>query len=193
MEDRKVIWRKTDLGYGRNKHTLIDEETGEILQEFFDCISLRHSYEMGTNSVMLGHGIAIGKEKADNSREYVTVTDYGGKKPDVVFGFWNNAFKRKRKGTKPKSGGGKKQYLKLYTEKLDNLDVTLAGVLVKLAIKADWETGKLKMDSISDIAKNIGCSRPTMHSYIEKLQKDGAIKKDDNGDYIINRDYIAKG
>ena len=68
MDGKIVVLKEQDLGCGRKKFTLINQETGEILHELYDCISVDYVFESGANSVMLGHGIAIGKEKSDMAR-----------------------------------------------------------------------------------------------------------------------------
>ena len=122
----------------------------------------------------------------------MTITDYGSKSRRYysVFGIIQRGLSAK--APEPKTSGNKKEFVRLYSTQTENLEPVLVGVLTKLANVTEWKTGKLKSNKVDELAKYVKCSRAALYKYINTLQELGAIKHE-NGDYIINRDYVARG
>ena len=119
-----------------------------------------------------------------------------------IYDFWYNP-KKNRVGGKPKHIGGKKPYVKLFLQKLDELrDVGLtdemAGSLLRLVKYVTWSTGVLqnrrskKPFKFEDMVKVLGLSKAQAARRIKQFKELDILWHTDEG-YVLAPNLIKKG
>lgn len=137
----------------------------------------------------------ISRETLPNGIECIYV-NAGGE--GYLYNFFVNPVKDNKE--KPKHTGGKKSYVKVYIEKLNDYDISIEslGFMVKLFPNIQWTTGYLikkrskKKLLIDDIVKLVNKSNKTVIKIMKELKDNKLLSKDSEG-YRINSEFIMKG
>ena len=187
-----------DFGYGRKRRQVIDPETGEMIAEVWHNRPENGIFPLGVN-VTTAQAIFTREESPDKQSEYIHVRD-----ADIehsYYAFWNKKNENKNP-PKKRSTGNKKSYVKLFSEKLAELDDKLSlrdmGFLVKLVPLIDWDSGALignrdkEKLTIDDIAVIFGENKRNAYRLVNPLIDAGVMFKK-GPHYYINRSYMAKG
>lgn len=144
--------------------------------------------------------VTISRETAGNGRQhiYISIDD----KP--MYSFWYDPNKTKSRDS-PKHSGGKKPYVMVMTEKIDELKKNgvknveeMVGFLVCLGKYIEWNTGRLinvrnkKPLLYADIQKIYGCSNNKLNRILAELKEQDLLLNTAEG-YFVSRDLIKKG
>jgi hypothetical protein len=144
--------------------------------------------------------VAISREFAGNGREHIYISVDG--KP--WYNFWHDPNKSKSRDS-PKHSGGKKPYVMVMTEKIDELKKNgiknveeMIGFLVCLGKYIEWNTGRLinvrskKSLLYADIQKIYGCSNNKLNRILAELKEHDLLLNAAEG-YFVSRSLIKKG
>lgn len=164
---------------------------GEINNKWLDFLN-------GNNNVAKVE-VIISREKTNNGPELIHVS-VGGRE---IYQFWNNP--NKSKDTQPKHIGGKKPYIILMVEQIQNLKdrninnvEELVGFMVCLGNNIEWGTGKLinkrskKPLKYDDLQKLFSGGKRKLDRIIRELRENDLLSSNQEG-YFISSDLIKKG
>jgi len=195
---RRCIVLDDDFGYGRKRRQVIDVDNGEMVAVVWHNRPDNGIFPAGVN-VTTAQAIFTREETPDKQSEYIHVRD-----ADIeheYYGFWNKKNESKNP-PKKRSTGNKKSYVKLFSEKLTELDDKLSlrdmGFLVKIVPLIDWDSGALvgirskEKLTIDDIAAIFGEKKRNTYRLVNPLIDAGVMFKKGQH-YYINRAYMAKG
>jgi hypothetical protein len=143
--------------------------------------------------------IILGREKLSAGSEHITLSD--ADEPITIYSFWNNTKKRVNGDGPPKHTGGKKSYVKMYSEWLDQhpeASIEVIGTMTRLSRNIEWSTGHLvhtrskKRLQILDICKLINKSNKTTISILKEAKQLNLIAHSKDG-YKVNANFMCKG
>jgi len=146
------------------------------------------------------------REIAPNGLEYIQEYIIDGEEELLFRCFWYNPNRKVVKDkTKSKNTGGKKPYLMLMTNEIEELRgkgvknvEELIGYTVSLGKYVEWNTGKLinnrskKTLQYKDLISLYKCSKPKLNKML-KLMKDNDLLYHTDEGYFISSKYIKKG
>lgn len=173
--------------------------------DILDKDMLRYlNYE--TSTVIIGGYFMISREVAPNGYEFITESIINSEGKDTVYRqYWHNPKSRVDNKKPPKHTGGKKPYLMLMineVEELRNQGVKnveeLIGYVACLGKYIEWNTGRLihkrskKPIQYKDLVEIYKCSKPKLNKMINLMKEHDLLYYTDEG-YFISQKYIKKG
>lgn len=165
------------------------------------------NYEI--NAVKLSDNVILSREKIPNGADcfYLNFYDDKGKDLGRHIGFKNLNSKTNEvtSDKKPMSTGGKKPYLMLMINEIEDLrkkDVKnveeLIGYVASMGKYIEWNTGKLikkrskKALQYKDLLELYGCSNKKLNKMLKLMKEHDLLYSTDEG-YFISQKYIKKG
>lgn len=159
-----------------------------------------------TNTVIIGGYFMISREVAPNGYEFITesiISDEG--KSTIYKEYWHNPKANVDAKKTPKHTGGKKPYLMLMVDEIEELRnqgvknvEELIGYVVSLGKNIEWNTGKLihkrskKPIQYKDLVEIYKVSKPKLNKMINLMKEHNLLYYTDEG-YFISSKYIKKG
>ena len=156
---------------------------------------------------MVNGNFTITREKTSNGSEYIRVLPENKTTEGMeLYTFWYNPkSENKDPSKKPKHTGGKKPYVMLMVDEMEDLKEKgvknveeLIGYVVSLSKYIEWHTGKLihkrskKPLKYKDLQQIYGCSNKKLNKMINLMKEHDLLYYTDEG-YFISSRFIKKG
>lgn len=151
--------------------------------------------------------LKLTRDKTNNGPQYIRVClpNLEGITNDELYKFWHNPKTNKKNKETPKHTGGKKPYLMLMIDEIEELRSQgvknieeLIGYVACLGKYIEWNTGKLihkrskKPIQYKDLLNIYGCSNKKLNKMINLMKEHDLLYHTDEG-YFISSKYIKKG
>lgn len=183
--------------------------------------NLRKYIDGEVNVVILDGPIMLTREKMPNGMEFIRILPKVNDKFVKMYGFWHNPHKKDDEPSiltvdenmevqitekpPPKHTGGKKPYLMLMIDEIEELRKQgvknieeLIGYVAVLGKYIEWNTGKLihtrkKIPlQYKDLQEIYKCSNKKLNKMLNELKEHGLLFKTEEG-YFVSTKFIKKG